>query len=388
MTISYDRQKETPQISEYWISKYFNESGEHVPAYDTPEEVFWKAEGMKGQTTPNFHALKKSGALIPYTAWLQQSVEHHFNHGTYTDDLGAGPRTWTDLDFPVTYHGLMINNVHSPADTAYAQSYVQAAASNIMNSGWDALTFASEIPNLGRMFRGVAKRMKRLHERKYSFKPQRGKRGNLGKEFSFENLWLEGRYGWRTLAYDVRDFSDAVANFDESRRIWTERVGSSVSVQDVYQVDTPWQAGTVTSHVTDTTTHSIRGAVAAEVSPARFIIDPLQTGWELAPYSFVIDWFLGVGNSLASTKLQLLAKAHTASVGVKSVSKRTVNCTATPNGSYEQTYNGSYSGVFTQTSRVPTFISLLPSFTGRLLDAQLVLDMRALVSGGKKPLRR
>lgn len=188
MPISYDRIKETPQRSEAWVSRYYDENGTYVPSYDTPEEVFWKDAGMKGQTTQNFHALKKAGALIPYTAWLQQEETHSFNHGTYTDNLGAGPRTWTDLDFPVTYHGLMITNIAHSADTSYAQSYVQAAAANIMNSGWDALTFVGELPDLSRMFAKTAKRIKRLYERKYRFEPKRGRRGNLGKEFSFEDL--------------------------------------------------------------------------------------------------------------------------------------------------------------------------------------------------------
>jgi hypothetical protein len=129
--------------------------------------------------------------------------------------------------------------------------------------------------------------------------------------------------------------------------------------------------------------------VAALIKPAQFIVDPLQTAWELTPYSFVLDWVLNVGDALAATKLKYLASAYTASQGAKSVTTRTATVVAEKRVGYvHMAYIERYSGLFTKVTRYPTGISMQPSFTGRELSSDLVLDLRALVKGGKTPFAR
>lgn len=351
----------------------------------------WKERQTWGQNVPSYWERKNKGLLIPHTNFQQkESVQ------------SIAPSYYYELRQPGNYLTEMWNYSHAmqtlakftsevlhTVDTAYSDAMVQRSAANIANKGWDGLTFASELPDLKRMFTKTAKRMGRLHDDYRKGKYKKRLKG-FGKDTyqDFNNLWLEGRYGWRTLAYDVRDLNEAIRDYDEKRRIWTERSGYSYSDVDNSSGTTSWNAVNLQWTQEDRTEHSVRGAVAADFKPARVTLDPVNTAWELVPYSFVVDWVINVGETLASTKLLMLANDVTASVGVKSVSTRTVTTVAEPKGTSEVTYNETYTCTNTLVRRYPTSISMRPSITGRLIDSKLVLDLIALTRGGKKPLRR
>jgi hypothetical protein len=364
-------------------------NGEHQST--TPQVVDYYSLRTLGVNVPNYWDLKSKGKLIPHTHFMQDENVQAIAPTDYYQKIGNNVWEHRNYSAAINQFGQLLTGIHHVPDTAYAQAMVQQAAANIANAGWDGLTFASELPSLRRMFSKTAKRMRRLHTRYYGNDVQKRmlkRRRSKGGDFSFNDLWLEGRYGWRTLAYDLRDFDDAVRDYDGKRKIWTERSGYTISQSSTTEQSDKWSAGFLNCSTTTTTHSSIRGAVAAEFSPSRVTLDPLNTAWELIPYSFVVDWFLGVGNALATSKLLMLASDHTASIGVKSVSERTAITTCIPDPGDEMIYTETYVGRYTRSQRTPTAIQIRPALTGRILDGNLLLDLRALVAGGKKPLRR
>lgn len=120
--------------------------------------------------------------------------------------------------------------------------------------------------------------------------------------------WLAWQYGVRPL---ISDLAGAVKEYDKVRRIrplirsysasgsHDQRAGGTVSV-----------ANPPTMYVTHMTQNvKVRAyaefqdsAQAWDQSAQRLgLTDPLLLAWELIPYSFVIDWFVGVGDYLEAS---------------------------------------------------------------------------------------
>jgi hypothetical protein len=67
--------------------------------------------------------------------------------------------------------------------------------------------------------------------------------------------------------------------------------------------------------IVDTVTESIRGSVIADIEVPAFQFNPVQTAWELVPFSFVVDWFFTVGDSLSALSFAATQKAYSAAAG-------------------------------------------------------------------------
>jgi hypothetical protein len=141
---------------------------------------------------------------------------------------------------------------------------------------------------------------------------------NLVRGLSFgkaSKLWLEARYGWRTLIYDLEDLNDAIRNFDDKRKRWSERAGTSYQTVTTSSTNI---SGAYFNIIRNNTLYwdvSVRGSVVADIQLQRFRANPIQTAWELIPYSFVLDWFIGVGDALSAIHFLASQERYQASGG-------------------------------------------------------------------------
>jgi len=335
-----------------------------------------KRRYKNGVSIPNFHAKVARGELLPHTSFKQTEWEYehlsgnlslsgHPNGYWYTVSNFEGydlPEVWRTRDY-IDYDA----DPTSPPPTSIPDYFVQQAAARIYSQGFDALTASAEAAKTVSMFKGVSKRML-----------------DLAKNFSTKRmlqLWLEGRYGWRTLAYDVRDLHSALQEFEAKREIWTERAGTSYSTSS--STATTYTTGDTTSELQTDIEHtwSLRGSVAGLIKPNRFIADPLLTGWELVPYSFVVDWVYDVGTAIQAQRFMQLATSWTASKGYQcnSTVNRKLTVLSPRNGYTSASGSVSYRGTGVTQSRGPiSSIPTLPQVTGRALTPDLALDLQAL----------
>lgn len=117
--------------------------------------------------------------------------------------------------------------------------------------------------------------------------------------------YMELRYAVRPLIYDVNGL---VAALDESRSHdrMTARGFASRSAQYSDVIPNVEVAWTLWSDITRTLSYnvSVRAGVLSSVNVNRaqvFGIDQLaETAWELLPFSFIVDWFINVGQALAA----------------------------------------------------------------------------------------
>lgn len=363
MSIYFDRHKKTSGSYTNSTNQFDNGSftTTHDFSHEYPQLETW------GQSTSNFNRKKKSGALLRHTHFKQVSASHEGSAGDLHRDFG-GSNTLDLYGYDwVCGRGYHIRNVaHSP-DTSFAATEVQRAAASIYGAGHDSLTSVLELNKVPKLFKTAAQRMKRLHS----------ERGRKFSKQDFNDSWAEGRYGFRTLAYDIRDLHSAITDFDENRKIWTEKSGYSYTQESTYVKSDPWSGGMIVGEFTDVSTHSIRGAVAAMFKPARYRVDPVQTAWELVPYSFVVDWVVSVGDALAAHALIASAEGLTASIGVHTVSKRTVEVSAEADAGVNFTYNSSYNGTYEYTTRSPTVVTARPAIRGRQINPSYITDLRS-----------
>jgi hypothetical protein len=190
--------------------------------------------------------------------------------------------------------------------------------------------------------------------------------------------WLSYRYGWRTLIYDLQDLNKAIIGLDSGRKRYSERAGTTYSQVATNAWDEAKSHGTRHHIVDDKIEFRLSGSVVADITVPQFQFNPLQTGWEIIPFSFVVDWFIGIGKCLSAWSFLSLETSYAASYGIQVTLDRTYNRSIT--------FGGDYSGEDYQTGesktvacrRVPCRIPYLPQH--RLnLNPFKILDMIGLI---------
>jgi len=258
---------------------------------------------------------------------------------------------------------------------------VQAASSKIYSSGHDSLTFAVEFNKVVRMFKNVRKTLvKLLKDSKYR-----------GID-SVADGYLEYRYGWRILYFDIISLYGAIEGLQDKRRSrYSERVGRNVTSTDVALKRFLGSVDDFTVVQTTELNISLRGSVTADIEPASFSFNPIVTAWETVKYSFIVDWVLGIGQWIASMSFIAISSNHSGSGGIKVTASRTGRLSlSSPVGtSVSVDHDFQSSSVGTAYFRIPQPVSLTP-FVRIKLDTLKFIDLWALFreSGKVGHLRR
>jgi hypothetical protein len=323
---------------------------------------------MYGRDIVNYHALLKANVLLPYTPfWRFTSAGS--SDGNFSVNLGTNNIPWYyDNGFTVSdswairWDDIM---AYAPDGLDYL---VQSAASRIYSSGHDTLTFLAELHHVRRQFLDAAKRLATLDFPK-------GIR-------SLSMDYLAARYGWRTLLFDIQDISQSLANLQVKRKRYSERTGQSISYTKTTVSTVPYAHFDVEVTLVDSVNISKRGAVTADIDPPAFSFNPIISGWELIPFSFVIDWFVNVGKALSALSFLYFNTTYAAAQGYKIQLRRNLSTQLTNTDKDGQYKSGDVyqtaSCDASMTVRQPTSVSSFPQFTIRLDDFK-VLDSLALI---------
>lgn len=331
---------------------------------DNVTELVWKIDNLvtQGVNIPNYHKLKKQGKLLPLTPFNQyrrqgesaMSWSVDYSNGVYWQTCD-----WSSV--PLSIPGDA--DLHKWKEEYPTDYFVQAAAAKIYSQGWDALTFIAELHKVKSMFRNFITRLI----------------DNL-KKGKLENIWLEGRYGWRILVLDMIEINNVLANLDDKRKRYRERVGSTVTFSESNTVTTTLGgAGTYDITLNDQWTIGRRGTVVADISPPDFGFNPITTAWELITFSFVIDWIINVGQFLESLSFIALSDEHHAAGGLEvSLTRTSTVGNFKPNALWTGSISGNASHNVTWTNRSVAKVSVNPLLQWRI-DGLKVFDLIALL---------
>jgi len=117
-----------------------------------------------------------------------------------------------------------------------------------------------------------------------------------------DDIWLELQYGWRPLFTDVYAGMEHLAR--NVRSPITVCTGSARDRVEFANRQTPSSPNHHASGFNDSRSRYVVKATLASPNlsnaHALGLTNPLVVAWELIPFSFVADWFLPVGDALAS----------------------------------------------------------------------------------------
>jgi hypothetical protein len=133
------------------------------------------------------------------------------------------------------------------------------------------------------------------------------KRYAANRREAVANGWLELQYGWKPLVKDMYGIAELLHQKYSENALIHKAVGTgSVKKERRYNPVGPDGTCKFTS-IYAKTVHSNRYVVYYRIRDTQLrtlqqlgIVNPAQLAWDLLPYSFVIDWFLPIGNWLQS----------------------------------------------------------------------------------------
>lgn len=184
-------------------------------------------------------------------------------------------------------------------------------------SEWDVATFLAEADKTANLVRGA---FRRTRQRALDILGARGPGRVVRTFYEFTQAWLEYRYGWRLLAYDVNDALESYRSLGEvnhrlhrytshgsytksSTSVGTALCCPGIPGGGIGAGTTIGGSGlTFASKATNTCKTDVRyGAGVLDSFLLPYSINPVVTLWEILPWSFLIDMFVDVGNALAAT---------------------------------------------------------------------------------------
>lgn len=185
---------------------------------------------------------------------------------------------------------------------------LNTAYANMRDEMFDALTSLGELPEVAAMLAKAKKRLLSNVGDSLTTFFSLARRGKIDIDMSFgafSNWWLEYRYGWRPLISEVKQLHEAVQKVKlGSKVILTGRAQRSFEFAASTPVCAQFSArnldGMPTKVASGSRTVTFRACVQCYLDPgeASFSANPVVTAWELVPWSFVVDWFLNVGDFL------------------------------------------------------------------------------------------
>lgn len=204
--------------------------------------------------------------------------------------------------------------------------------------------------------------------------------------------YMEYRYGIRPLLYDVKSILSAYNSTQKKFDRYTFRGKASASAQ-AGPTEFTYYANSVFAYKAYA---SVKREVTARAGCLTHLhalsklnvwgLDqPIETLWELLPYSFVIDWFFNIGKTIASFTPEAGCEILASYVTMEDITSWSISgghVTAVPGSGYTYattTYSPEYSKVSRIKARTPNpSRPILPSFDVRL-DSLKLLDLAIII---------
>jgi hypothetical protein len=297
-------------------------------AYQTGPFTIGQYESMQDVVTPRFSEKSAKGEVI-VNSMSKYSWNLTMTPGGFSfENAGTGPNNFID-----TYDGYYaIDRKNGPSGHLPVSIDVQGlltqastqAASNVRAPIFDGLVFVAELNETMRFLRNpiggwvrfleYAKRQKRRNSRLD---------GTKVIDFISSN-WLAYRYAVRPLVFDTINLIDAVNKTIEGQepKRFTARGTASDAGSESYTGLSSSYAANVRLNTSTSRNVSVRAGILYESKAGA---DNFGTSlyripvalWEVVPFSFVVDWFINIGDYVGAISPKVGVKVLGSWTGVK-----------------------------------------------------------------------
>lgn len=299
------------------------------------DNAFVETEFKSGVKTPGYFNLLRIGSPIPptpYTHYVNrlQTVKGNYKIAAYNGEQSTeytGDLVGLTLDWP----GMGLLSVSAALSDAAQRKLSNSMLNNIKDSKVNLVQAFAERAQTAQLIEQSALRMVKMFSalkrgnlsaaavalgvkppskrKNLAFKRRvlkaRRQRNHTAMTDALSQGVLEVQYGWRPLLQDIYGAHEAISKRNFSEITLTK--SSSVSISDTLVEKLPsagtYGFGTRTSTVTSVRRMKINYALSLpEIHSLSQVgvSNPALVMWELTPWSFVIDWFLPIGNYLSS----------------------------------------------------------------------------------------
>lgn len=289
-------------------------------------------DGNKPPTVkhPGFSSRLRSGRPLAVMPWKRTFLK--YSPGSVSVNGTAYDRYWRQVgstakgsgavDFPSCAFNTTLTSDPAPFSPNETALINQAVARANMG-GWDVGTFAAEAKKSLALLASVSdqavKRAGKIANALGAGRPGKGGQQLTYKDFT--DAWLEANFGWRPLMSDLRDLLDLVNSLQESE----ERIGklfrsvsnesrsldrvitsasSSAWIPNGNSCSTWYLPGLDITRI-DTISNidevRVGAGVWAWTGLGDIAVNPFATAWEIVPWSWLIDYFVPIGDTIAAS---------------------------------------------------------------------------------------
>lgn len=300
-------------------------------------------EKMTDWITPGFREIVEKGEFRPinpmskvltenskavvdvHYSLLSTKIKHHF--GDY--HLGT---------FGSSRHAFSVPTPGSLADETDVNAMLLDAKASLIGAGMDYLTTAAEFRETLGMFLNMKQNLLNRRDSAvaaWSRDLQQKRRSGKFRGFhtlkegweAFSNFWLEYRFGWRILAYDIQAIHDYYKRKNDGVVLFTRRQTKQFSdtkyaIEKVIKFDSQLGYLELWKHVESTET--VRVGYSAFVDQA-VLGNPivLNTLYDITPWTLVVDMFFNVQNNIIALSQLPIGVSEVKESGFISSKKKT-----------------------------------------------------------------
>lgn len=269
-------------------------------------------ETMVDNPLPNYAELRKKGKVLPTTrmtftrdVYAEERIRVGYLYYRYKfEDCEDYPGRFK-IPASWGYQYVDAPKGRLTAFSSVSESRINAAKveakSKLHSQGMDVLTFASEFHKTLAMLTSFRSNLEKsvvetveILIRDLKRRKRRDPKYRLPKSFTqfyrlFESYWLEFRFGWRILWYDLKELDSWLSEKADKSRLIVGRFREEWT-------ETSNKTGGATK---DTRDMKIHVGYPGMLDPSKLgYANAVNTAWDILPFSLVVDWFFNVQETI------------------------------------------------------------------------------------------
>jgi len=320
-------------------------------SYGGVEQTLYEHKTMTDVETPGFHRLMREGKIInsPMTSFYERvespvvnlgmdydySVWKNCGSGNVFDPTGGGMVTG-DVGM-ASLCGDQLFLVEPEEDITFLKD--QAITKAWANIDRSKVLAGSSVKEMGQTLSGLLTMFKMVKKILISVKKKDGSflygKGNLTKEEWIE-VYLNARYNLRPLYYDIKGIMEILNKelTGAMRQTFRGSANNDITSSDVVNIpviELPYYHWNFDLHRSSLSRTTVRAGVLTDCGPLTLHEllgghSLVETAWDLIPFSFIVDWFANVGDTISAWSPEMQIKPLTSWVVSTTETLQTSTC--------------------------------------------------------------